>query len=77
MGQPVVHFEIGCKDSARTQEFYAKLFDWKIVPAGPAAWPQEREPEQGGRAPELEQPGCLRRGQVEQGKEGVRVQVGA
>ncbi|HEX2743816.1 MAG TPA: hypothetical protein VHO07_24935 [Streptosporangiaceae bacterium] len=49
----------------------------RVVPAGPAAWPQEREPEQGGRAPELEQPGCLRRGQVEQGKEGVRVQVGA
>jgi predicted enzyme related to lactoylglutathione lyase len=37
MGQPVVHFEIGCKDSARTQEFYTKLFDWKIQPAGPAA----------------------------------------
>jgi len=37
MGQPVVHFEIGCKDSARTQEFYAKLFDWKIQSAGPAA----------------------------------------
>ena len=37
MGQPVVHFEIGCKDSARTQEFYAKLFDWKIQQAGPAA----------------------------------------
>jgi predicted enzyme related to lactoylglutathione lyase len=37
MGQPVVHFEIGCKDSARTQEFYAKLFDWKIQAAGPAA----------------------------------------
>src|SRR6202035_1861295 len=37
MGQPVVHFEIGCKDSARTQEFYAKLFDWKIEAMGPAA----------------------------------------
>ena len=37
MGQPVVHFEIGCKDMARTQEFYAKLFDWQIVPTGPAA----------------------------------------
>jgi predicted enzyme related to lactoylglutathione lyase len=36
MGQPVVHFEIGCKDIAQTQEFYAKLFDWKIQPAGPA-----------------------------------------
>jgi len=37
MGQPVVHFEIGCKDSAKTQEFFAKLFDWKITAAGPAA----------------------------------------
>ena len=49
----------------------------RVVPACWAAWPQEREPEQGGQAPELEQPACLRRGQVEQGQEGVRVQVGA
>jgi uncharacterized protein len=37
MGHPVVHFEIGCRDSKKTQEFYAKLFDWKIAEAGPAA----------------------------------------
>jgi predicted enzyme related to lactoylglutathione lyase len=37
MGQPVVHFEIGCRNSASTQEFYAKLFDWQITQAGPAA----------------------------------------
>ena len=37
MGQPVVHFEIGCRDIAKTQEFYAKLFDWQIRQAGPAA----------------------------------------
>jgi predicted enzyme related to lactoylglutathione lyase len=36
MGQPVVHFEIGCRDSARTSAFYADLFDWKITQAGPA-----------------------------------------
>lgn len=30
MGHPVVHFEIGCKDSAKTQDFYAKLFGWKL-----------------------------------------------
>lgn len=36
MGQPVVHFEIGCRDSAKTQEFYGKLFDWQITPYGPA-----------------------------------------
>jgi len=34
---PVVHFEIGCRDSAKTQEFYKKLFDWKISDMGPAA----------------------------------------
>jgi uncharacterized protein len=36
MGQPVVHFEIGCRDSAATQDFYSKLFDWQIQPMGPA-----------------------------------------
>jgi predicted enzyme related to lactoylglutathione lyase len=34
---PVVHFEIGCKDSKKTQDFYASLFGWKIAQAGPAA----------------------------------------
>jgi len=37
MGQPVVHFEIGCRDIPKTQEFYSKLFDWSIQQAGPAA----------------------------------------
>ena len=37
MPHPVVHFEIGCRDSAKTQEFYKKLFDWKIDVMGPAA----------------------------------------
>lgn len=37
MGQPVVHFEIGCRDSAATQAFYQKLFDWTIAAHGPAA----------------------------------------
>lgn len=37
MANPVVHFEIGCKDSQKTQDFYANLFGWKIQPAGPAA----------------------------------------
>ena len=37
MGRPVVHFEIGCRDSAKTQDFYKKLFDWKISEMGPAA----------------------------------------
>jgi predicted enzyme related to lactoylglutathione lyase len=30
MGRPVVHFEIIGKDAKKLQDFYAKLFDWKI-----------------------------------------------
>ena len=37
MNNPVVHFEIGCRDMARTTEFYSNLFDWKLAPMGPAA----------------------------------------
>ena len=37
MGQPVVHFEIGCRDIAKTQQFFSELFGWKIQQAGPAA----------------------------------------
>lgn len=37
MGQPVVHFEIGCRDGARTTDFYTKLFNWNITQQGPAA----------------------------------------
>jgi predicted enzyme related to lactoylglutathione lyase len=47
MGRPVVHFEIGCRDSAKTQEFYSKMFDWKISAMGPAAM---IAPESGGIA---------------------------
>jgi predicted enzyme related to lactoylglutathione lyase len=31
-----VHFEIGCRDKARTEQFYSKLFDWKLETMGPA-----------------------------------------
>jgi predicted enzyme related to lactoylglutathione lyase len=37
MGQPVVHFEIGCKDKPATEAFYSKLFGWKTTAAGPAS----------------------------------------
>ena len=37
MGQPVVHFEIGCRDIGKTKDFYARLFDWKTEAYGPAA----------------------------------------
>lgn len=36
-GRPVVHFEIGCRDRARTGDFYSKLFGWQITNVGPAA----------------------------------------
>ncbi len=36
MAKPVVHFEIGCKDTAKAGEFYASLFDWGTAPMGPA-----------------------------------------
>jgi hypothetical protein len=37
MGRPVMHFEIGCRDKARTSEFFSKLFDWNTQEIGPAA----------------------------------------
>ena len=37
MSNPVVHFEIGCRDSAKTQKFFSDLFDWQIEQQGPAA----------------------------------------
>jgi predicted enzyme related to lactoylglutathione lyase len=37
MGRPVVHFEIGCRNLQKTQDFYSQLFDWKPQPMGPAA----------------------------------------
>ncbi|MGC4054038.1 MAG: VOC family protein [Paludibaculum sp.] len=37
MGRPVVHFEIGCRDKAKTGEFFSKLFDWQIQDFGPAS----------------------------------------
>jgi predicted enzyme related to lactoylglutathione lyase len=36
MGQPVVHFEIGCRDRARTATFFSQLFNWNMQEAGPA-----------------------------------------
>jgi len=37
MASPVVHLEVGCRDREKSGEFYAKLFDWQIVGAGPAS----------------------------------------
>lgn len=33
---PICHFEIGCRDRAKTKEFFGKLFDWKMEDADPA-----------------------------------------
>ena len=32
MGNPVVYFEIGCRDRAATSQFYEHLFDWTVRP---------------------------------------------
>jgi predicted enzyme related to lactoylglutathione lyase len=37
MGNPVVHFEIGCRDRGRTAQFFTDLFGWSVTPAGPAS----------------------------------------
>lgn len=37
MPNPVVHFEIGGRESEKTQRFFTELFDWKTEVAGPAA----------------------------------------
>ena len=36
MAHPVVHFEIGCRDRARTDQFFSELFGWRVE-EGPAA----------------------------------------
>jgi uncharacterized protein len=43
MGNPVVHFEIGCRDTKKTQDFYSSLFDWKFEAMGPAVMIQTGE----------------------------------
>lgn len=45
MGRPVVYFEIGCRDRAKTDAFYAELFDWKLKPEETAT---RVAPEEGG-----------------------------
>lgn len=37
MGCPVVHFEIGCRNTPATADFYTKLFGWKAETFGPNA----------------------------------------
>ena len=37
MPNPVIHFEIGCRNSEKMQQFYSGLFDWTFQAGGPAA----------------------------------------
>ncbi|MGD2114493.1 MAG: VOC family protein [Acidobacteriota bacterium] len=37
MGNPVVHFEVGCRDKDRTTAFYSELFGWTPSPHGPSS----------------------------------------
>ena len=36
MGEPVVHFEIGCRDGGKTADFFTRLFGWQTQAMGPA-----------------------------------------
>jgi predicted enzyme related to lactoylglutathione lyase len=36
MGKPVIHFEIGCRDIAKTSGFFSHLFGWNMQATGPA-----------------------------------------
>ena len=38
MGQRVVHFEVIGKDGKKLQDFYGKLFDWKIDANNPMSY---------------------------------------
>lgn len=35
MSRPVVHFDIGCRDRDKTNEFYTNLFGWTTEDYGP------------------------------------------
>ena len=37
MANPVVHFEIGCRNRGETAQFYADLFGWSIADTGVAS----------------------------------------
>ncbi len=47
MANPVVHFEIGCKNRPETQAFYSDLFGWKMEDYDDAAMITPEEGEEG------------------------------
>jgi hypothetical protein len=50
---PVVHFEIGCRNSEKTTEFYRSVFSWSINAMGPASMIQAAEHGIGGHISSL------------------------
>ncbi|MEV4624204.1 VOC family protein [Asanoa sp. NPDC049573] len=42
MTHPVVHFEIGGRDTERLEHFYADLFGWKVSPE--TSWGRDLDP---------------------------------
>jgi len=36
IGRPVVHFEIGCAERAKSAQYFSALFGWNMQPSGPA-----------------------------------------
>ena len=36
MGNPIVFFEIGCRDLTKTKEFFGNLFEWRLTDGGAA-----------------------------------------
>src|ERR1700722_6202748 len=42
---PVIHFEIGCKDIAKTTEFYKSLFGWTPTNVGMSSFINTNSPE--------------------------------
>ena len=66
MRNPVLHFEIVCKDAGAGQGFYRDLFDWKITSDNPWNYGLvEKGSEEGiggwitGMNPEMSQPGVM------------------
>ena len=66
MSNPVLHFEIVCKDAGAGQGFYRDLFDWKITSDNPWNYGLvEKGSEDGigggitGMNPEMSQPGVM------------------
>jgi predicted enzyme related to lactoylglutathione lyase len=48
MPAPVVHFEIGCRDTEKAKKFYGPLFGWEFQSYGPAAMVNPTAPGIGG-----------------------------